>query len=59
MRIMSIPVRIPHATSSPTIIGDICHLGAEIEPIPEVAIFRPSEKLLCRPLAFGSGPYCG
>ena len=31
------PVRTPHATSR----GNICHLGAEIEPIPEVVMFSP------------------
>jgi len=36
------PVRIPHATSKPY-IGVIRHLGAEIEPIPEVAMLRRSE----------------
>src|ERR1700738_4461703 len=39
---MRMPVRTPHATSSPN-IGDISHLGAEIEPIPEVAIFVPAK----------------
>src|ERR1700691_855787 len=44
-RMMSIPVRTPHATSSPN-IGDICHLGAEIEPIPRSGILLPSENLV-------------
>src|SRR5271165_2237726 len=53
---MRIAVGIAHAMPSPN-KGDICHLGAEIEPIPEAASWLPlCGRFLPPRCSFGYGP---
>src|SRR5260370_24770351 len=54
---MRMPVRTPHATSSPY-IGDIRHLGAEIEPIPESCEVSPQRNFVVFAGVRVRGPYC-